>query len=52
VPKTLSQKLIIKNIVVMNAVVLQQIAGLWKNIMRKKQLEMVLCVFAKSVHLS
>jgi hypothetical protein len=34
--KTLSQKLIIKSIAVMNAVELQQTKRLWKNIMRKK----------------
>gem|GEM_PF-5293227 len=45
------QKLIIKNIVVMNAAELQQIKKLWKSIMKKKQLGLVQKENAKYVSL-
>jgi len=45
----LSQKLIIKNIVLMNAAELQQTKELWKNIMKKKQLKMERLGNAKAV---
>jgi hypothetical protein len=41
VRKILNQKLIIKNIVLMSAVGLQLIKESWKNIMKRRQLEMV-----------
>jgi hypothetical protein len=48
----LMQKLIIKNTVQTNVAGLQLTAELWKNIMRKKQLEMVPLEFAKNVKLN
>jgi hypothetical protein len=45
-------KLIIKNIVVTSAAVLQQIAASWKNIMRRRQLEMAPTEHAKSAMLN
>jgi hypothetical protein len=50
--KTLSQKLIIKNIVQMNVAELRPIGALWKSIMKKKQLEMALSVDVKNVVLN
>jgi hypothetical protein len=50
--KNLSQRLIIKNTVLMSVAVLQQIEELWKSIMRKKQSEMVQPGHAQSVSLS
>jgi hypothetical protein len=47
--KSLSLKLIIKSIVLMNAAELQQTKELWKSIMKKKLLEMVQVVDAKNV---
>jgi hypothetical protein len=44
-------KLIIKNIVLTSVVALQLIGGLWKSIMRKRLLEMVLFVDVKNVTL-
>jgi hypothetical protein len=47
--KSLSLKLIIKSIVLMNAAELQQTKELWKSIMKKKLLEMAQVVDAKNV---
>jgi hypothetical protein len=46
--KTLSQKLIIKNIALMSVAVLQLTEELWKSITRRRLLEMVLLVDVKS----
>jgi hypothetical protein len=52
VKKILIQKLIIKNIVLMNAVGLPLTAGSWKNIMSVKLLEMVLLGHALNADVS
>jgi hypothetical protein len=49
VPKSLRQRLIIKNIAQMNVAVLLQTVELWKSIMRRKQLGMALFVHVKNV---